>query len=242
MKVHKVFKTYFHNFKMDEEKIEEKDETIIKSKKPITEKTSILKDMKEGFKVIKTIPGLLTIMGIAMLLNMLIQPLTVLMPYFKKITHGGNNFILAILEMVLQLGMIIGAIIPVVKKKWNNSVRTMFVGIIILNIGYLMYAISPIGFYPVMGTGAFILGLSRDNRGFSSVMESMRQGEKGMSFLLGIAHASGEIITAFLIGGVIMGIVASIPSYFVFLKIFSTLREWRRKKKKRKGAGNKKEE
>lgn len=90
--------------------------------------------------------------------------------------------------------------------------------------------------------GAFILGLSRDNRGFSSVMESMRQGEKGMSFILGIAHASGEIITAFLIGGVIMGIVASIPSYFVFLKIFSTLREWRRKKKKRNGAGNKKEE
>ena len=122
-------------------------------------KNSFFKDMKEGFTVIKTIPGLLTIMFVAMLLNMLIQPLTVLMPYFIKITHGGNNFMLALLEMLLQAGMIIGAIIPSIKKKWNNSIRTMFIGIVVLNIGYLMYAISPIGFYPLMGSGAFVLGL-----------------------------------------------------------------------------------
>ncbi len=122
-------------------------------------KNSFFKDMKVGFTVIKTIPGLLSIMFVAMLLNMLIQPLTVLMPYFIKITHGGNNFMLALIEMLLQAGMIIGAIIPSIKKKWNNSIRTMFIGIVVLNIGYLMYAISPIGFYPLMGSGAFILGL-----------------------------------------------------------------------------------
>ena len=86
--------------------------------------------------------------------------------------------------------------------------------------------------------GAFILGLSRDTRGFSSVMESIRQGEEGMSFILGIAHASSEIIAAFIIGGLIMGIIASVPSYFIFLKIFSVLREWRRKKRSKKIVGN----
>jgi hypothetical protein len=82
--------------------------------------------------------------------------------------------------------------------------------------------------------GAFILGLSRDNRGFSSVMESIKQGEEGMSFILSIAHASSEIIAAFIIGGVVMGVLAAAPSYFMFLKIFSVLREWRRMRRKKK--------
>jgi DHA3 family macrolide efflux protein-like MFS transporter len=122
------------------------------------ENNSFFSEMKEGFKAIRTIPGLLTIMLTAMLLNMLIQPLIVLMPYYIKIVNSGDNFILAILEMVLQGGMIVGAIIPSIKKKWNNSIRTLIIGIVVLNIGYLMYAIAPIGFYPMMASGALILG------------------------------------------------------------------------------------
>ncbi len=122
------------------------------------EKNSFFRDMKEGFTVLKSIPGLVKIMFTAMLLNMLLQPLIVLMPYFIKIIHSGGNFTLAILEMILQGGMIIGALIPSIKKKWNNSIRTMFIGIGIINIGYLMYAIAPIGFYPVIGLGAFVVG------------------------------------------------------------------------------------
>ncbi|MFX0040945.1 MAG: MFS transporter [Promethearchaeota archaeon] len=121
-------------------------------------KNSFFVEMKEGFTAIKTIPGLLPIMLTAMVLNMLIQPLIVLMPYFIKIVHSGDNFILAILEMLLQAGMIVGAIIPSIKKNWNNSIRTLIIGIIIINIGYLMYAIAPIGFYPIMGSGALVLG------------------------------------------------------------------------------------
>ncbi|MFX1310630.1 MAG: MFS transporter, partial [Promethearchaeota archaeon] len=122
------------------------------------ERNSFIKDMKEGFTMIRTIPGLLTIMFAAMLINMLIQPLIVLMPYFIKVVHSGDNFILAILEIVLQGGMIVGALIPAFKKKWKNSIRTLIIGVVIVNIGYLMYAIAPIGVYPVMGSGAFILG------------------------------------------------------------------------------------
>ncbi len=54
--------------------------------------------------------------------------------------------------------MIVGAIIPSIKKKWNNSIRTLIIGTVIINIGYLMYAIAPIGFYPILGSGALVLG------------------------------------------------------------------------------------
>lgn len=130
----------------------------VKVKLDKNEKSNFFSEMKEGFVAIRTIPGLLTIMLTAMLLNMLIQPLVVLMPYYIKIVNNGNNFILAILEMVLQGGMIVGAIVPSIKKKWNNSIKTMIIGIVVLNLGYLMYAIAPIGFYPMMALGALLLG------------------------------------------------------------------------------------
>ena len=65
--------------------------------------------------------------------------------------------------------------------------------------------------------GAFILGLSGDNRGFSSVMGPTQYGSgETLEIILRIANASGTIIAAFIIGGLIMGVVAAVPSYFIF--------------------------
>ena len=36
--------------------------------------------------------------------------------------------------------------------------RILFIGMIVINIGYIMHAIAPIGFYPLIGAGAFIMG------------------------------------------------------------------------------------
>jgi DHA3 family macrolide efflux protein-like MFS transporter len=122
------------------------------------ERKSFVKDFKEGIMVMKNVPGLLTIMLIAMLLTMLTQPLIVLAIFFIKYIHGGDNFALAIIQMIMQGGMILGALIPFFKKRWKNKMRILFIGMIVINIGYLMYALAPIGFYPLIGAGAFIMG------------------------------------------------------------------------------------
>jgi DHA3 family macrolide efflux protein-like MFS transporter len=121
-------------------------------------KNSFIKEISEGFLIMKRIPGLLTIMLLAMLLYMLSQPAMVLAPYYIKIIHGGSNLRLALIEMILQGGMILGAIIVSLKKNWNNKMRTLFIGITFINIGYLLYAVAPIGFYPLIGIGSFIMG------------------------------------------------------------------------------------
>lgn len=122
------------------------------------ERKSFVKDFKEGIIVMKNVPGLLTIMMIAMLLTMLTQPLMVLSTYFIKHIHGGDNFTLAIIQMIMQGGMILGALIPFFKKRWKNKMRILFIGMIIINFGYLMHALAPIGFYPLIGAGVFIMG------------------------------------------------------------------------------------
>lgn len=122
------------------------------------EENSFLRDIKDGFSIIKKIPGFFIIMLLAMLLYMLAQPSMVLGPFFIKIIHGGNDFTLALIQMIMQGGMILGSLAVSLIKKWNNKMRTFFVGIMLINIGYLLYALAPIGFYPMIGMASSIVG------------------------------------------------------------------------------------
>jgi len=82
--------------------------------------------------------------------------------------------------------------------------------------------------------GALILGLSEKNRVFLSVMGSMHQGEEVLVVLGKIAGAGGAIISAFIVGGIVMGLVAAIPAYFIFLRFFTVIRSWRQARRNRK--------
>ncbi len=82
--------------------------------------------------------------------------------------------------------------------------------------------------------GAWILGLSGKGKLISSVTRSLDQGEDAMIVIGKIAGTGGAMISAFLIGGIIMGVLSAIPSYFIFLKIFRSVRNWREKRRARK--------
>jgi uncharacterized protein len=75
--------------------------------------------------------------------------------------------------------------------------------------------------------GAGILGLSGTGRVFHSIMLSIHQGGNGWILFQKMADAGGEIIAAFLVGGLVLGLALSIPSYFIFIKIFRSLRACR---------------
>ena len=82
--------------------------------------------------------------------------------------------------------------------------------------------------------GAWILGLSGKGKTITSVLTSLQEGEEAGAVMAKMAGASGAMISAFLVGGIIMGIVAAVPSYFIFLKIFQSVLAWREKRKERK--------
>lgn len=85
---------------------------------------------------------------------------------------------------------------------------------------YLVYSLD----YRI---GAAILGLSEKSRGFSSVMAALRRGEEGMGLVQTVLAAGGSIIAAFLLGGVILGLLIAPISYPVFLKVFRAIHQWR---------------
>jgi uncharacterized protein (DUF2062 family) len=82
--------------------------------------------------------------------------------------------------------------------------------------------------------GAWILGLSGQNKVFSSVMQSIQQEEGALVIFGKILGAGGAIVAAFLTGGFILGIALAPPSYFIFLRFFRLVRDWREQRRRRK--------
>jgi uncharacterized protein (DUF2062 family) len=88
--------------------------------------------------------------------------------------------------------------------------------------------------------GTSVLGLSGDDKGFSSIMGHVFESEGALEVITRLISSSGIIIAAFIIGGLLMGAAASIPAYFIFLKVFSLIKDWRIKRRSKKDAGLKK--
>jgi DHA3 family macrolide efflux protein-like MFS transporter len=87
--------------------------TIDKVKKPF------FKELAEGIKVIRSIPGLLFLLYIATMINFFGQPFSTLISYFVYVTHFGNAVDLGLVSALIQGGMFVGAIIVTIKKIGN---------------------------------------------------------------------------------------------------------------------------
>ena len=126
-------------------------------KKPITKhKKSYLKEFKMGFKAIKIVPGLLTLLFVATILNFLGNPFNTLMIYYIKVTHVGTDSNLAIVLASIQAGMFVGAMIVVTKKVWNKKPLIIFAGILIGEIGHLILAMAPPQNFIMISIGGFL--------------------------------------------------------------------------------------
>lgn len=88
--------------------------------------------------------------------------------------------------------------------------------------------------------GAGILGLSEKNQGFASVMATLKEGDEGMAVVKTLLGAGGPIIAAFLLGGLILGLVLAPISYPIFLKIFRAIAKWREARRTFKNLSRKK--
>jgi len=101
--------------------------------------------MKEGFQVIRNIPGLMMIMLMATLSNFFFQPLDALLPNFIRFEHGGGQQELAYFLGFLNVGIFLGAIIMTVKKHWKHMAVIITIGLFTSSIGYIALGLVPQG-------------------------------------------------------------------------------------------------
>ena len=81
--------------------------------------------------------------------------------------------------------------------------------------------------------GAFLLGFPEKTAIFSSVMTAVRTGEEPLVIVAKIMGAGGVGLASFLCGGFVLGIIAAVPAYFVFLRVFIYVKALRKKRKER---------
>lgn len=75
--------------------------------------------------------------------------------------------------------------------------------------------------------GAWVLGMEGYSAMFTTIMDMVRSGAESMVIVEKILESGGLMAAAFLVGGVVLGLVTALPSYFVFLYIFKRIRQWR---------------
>ena len=101
-----------------------------------SEKQSFFKDMKEGFALLRIIPGALSMIFLAMLLNMLLQPLDVLFPNYLLVELSKTKLILGYVSVAFPLGILVGSLITSIKKEWKNKSKWILVGLFFISISF----------------------------------------------------------------------------------------------------------
>lgn len=141
---------------------------------------SFIHQFKEGFQTLKSVPGMVTLLIFAALLNFLIQPLSVLLSLFVHSLHGGQEVEYAIVSAGFQAGLILGAIITSVKKTWKRKIRITFISIALFMLGYTILALTPYKGYIFMIAITFFMGffLPIVNTVYQTIMQTNIPHEK----------------------------------------------------------------
>ncbi|XHH07686.1 MAG: MFS transporter [Candidatus Bathyarchaeia archaeon] len=118
----------------------------------VTQKGASFKaSFKEGLSHIRNHKGLMPLFLLAMILNLLVTPLTTLLPYFVRFDHLGGAGDLALVEALIEGGILAGGLamtaIGAVKKK-SVAMTASFYAIF---AGYLLVSLSPTGAFWFMG-------------------------------------------------------------------------------------------
>ena len=82
--------------------------------------------------------------------------------------------------------------------------------------------------------GAFILGLPERKAVFHGIMETIRNGQDFLAIITKILGSGGTFIAAFLLGGLLLGLVFAPLGYFLFLHFFRYVKRWRQRRREAK--------
>lgn len=84
--------------------------------------------------------------------------------------------------------------------------------------------------------GAWILGVPERKALFSSIIQAIKSGHGPLVIVSKILEAGGSFAAAFLLGGLILGLILVPPTYFFFLRFFRYVKQWRQERRRRKEA------
>jgi DHA3 family macrolide efflux protein-like MFS transporter len=119
---------------------------------------TVWQDMHGGFSFLKRWPALLSVMGIAALLNLVLTPAFTLVPILVTDHFHGSAVQLGWINGAYGLGIIGGGALLGIWGGFKRRIFTSVLGIAGLGIGSLLIAVSPASAYGMALTGMILVG------------------------------------------------------------------------------------
>jgi DHA3 family macrolide efflux protein-like MFS transporter len=91
-----------------------------------------------------------------MILNLLITPLTTLLPYYIRFDHLGSASDLALVEAMFEGGILIGGLAMSVFAGFKKKTLAMTASFYIIFAGYILISMSPTGAFWFMGLSGLV--------------------------------------------------------------------------------------
>jgi MFS transporter, DHA3 family, macrolide efflux protein len=121
-------------------------------------KPSLLQDIREAIVYIRSIPGFIAIIFMALFLNFLLVPTAALLPLLvTKFFHKGA-IELGFMESVLGIGVIAGGVILGIWGGFKRKIVTSLVGIVGLGLGVLLIGLAPSNLFVLALAGNAVTG------------------------------------------------------------------------------------
>ncbi len=123
------------------------------------QKTSIWADIREGVRYIRGWPGLMALIGSAMIVKIALTPAFSLLPLLVSEHFGGSAARLSLLESVSGVGMLVGGLVLSGWGGFRRKIYTTMTGVIILGLGLLALGLTPGEQFWAALASLFVVGL-----------------------------------------------------------------------------------
>jgi DHA3 family macrolide efflux protein-like MFS transporter len=118
--------------------------------------TSVVADLREGLRFLRGWPGILMVMGIAMLVNLFLYPAMSLQPLLVTEHFRGGALELAVLQSAFGIGTVAGGIALGVWGGFKRRVVTGLAALALHGVGFVVAGMAPTDGFP-LAVGAMLV-------------------------------------------------------------------------------------
>jgi len=123
------------------------------------EKPSIWADVREGLRYIRSWPGLVALIGVAMIIKIALTPAFSLLPLLVSQHFHGGAAQLSLLEAVAGVGIVVGGLALSAWGGFRRKIYTTILGTVILGLGFVALGLTPGGLFWMALVSIFVVGL-----------------------------------------------------------------------------------
>jgi DHA3 family macrolide efflux protein-like MFS transporter len=124
------------------------------------ERPSIWVDMRAGLRYIRGWPGLLALIGMALIVKIALTPAFSLLPLLVRDHFGGQAAQLSLLESVSGVGIVVGGLALSVWGGFRRKIHTTMMGVTLLGAGFFGLGLAPGSFFWMALASGFVIGLT----------------------------------------------------------------------------------